>query len=314
MLNDLWEFSAGQWKWVAGSNLIAQKGNYGTPDVAAATNVPGARLNSYSWIDAIGKSLAFWRHWFGFRGDEKCTERPVEVQRGQLDLDEGIRNLSGQTGSYGALGTASASNIPGARQGNATWVDNHGDFWLFGGNGYDGTGAQGHLNDLWKYSGGQWTWMNGSNLAYQLANYGTQGVAASTNVPGGRYGSTTWTDASGNLWLFGGIGASLFPSQFLNDLWKYSGGQWTWMGGTNSLSQPGAYGTLGTASPGNFPAGDNLLLDGRIRREISGFSAAGDWIQPAHRVASTICGNTAVASGPGLADPISEIKLARMAL
>jgi len=77
-----------------------------------------------------------------------------------------------------------------------TWVDKHGDLWLFGGAGYDSNGAQGHLNDLWKYSGGQWTWVSGSNLAYQKINLWDTRCSAAANVPGGRYAETTWTDSS----------------------------------------------------------------------------------------------------------------------
>ena len=34
--------------------------------------------------------------------------------------------------------------------------------------------------------------------------YGTQGIAAASNVPGGRENAVSWTDSKGNLWLFGG--------------------------------------------------------------------------------------------------------------
>jgi len=57
-------------------------------------------------------------------------------------------------GTYGTLGVASSSNVPGARssQGIAvTWTDSSGNFWLFGGVGYDSTGTLGSLNDLWRY-------------------------------------------------------------------------------------------------------------------------------------------------------------------
>ena len=36
--------------------------------------------------------------------------------------------------------------------------------------------------------------------------YGTQGTAAAGNVPGARMGGSAWLDASGNVWLFGGLG------------------------------------------------------------------------------------------------------------
>src|SRR4029077_5819335 len=94
----------------------------------------------------------------------------------------------------------------GARWGSVTWTDASGDFWLFGGAGYDATGAYGALNDLWKYSAGEWTWMSGATTTHQSGTYGTQGTAAPGNVPGARGSAVTWTDKSGNFWLFGGGG------------------------------------------------------------------------------------------------------------
>ena len=82
------------------------------------------------------------------------------------------------------------------------WVDSSGNLWLFGGFGYDSAGTRGSLNDLWKYSNGEWTWESGSKLVNQIGVYGTQGVPAPGNIPGARNWSVTWTDLSGNLWLF----------------------------------------------------------------------------------------------------------------
>ncbi len=112
---------------------------------------------------------------------------------------------------------------------------------------------------MWKYSGGQWTWINGSNFADQHGTYGTQGVAAAGNLPGGRLSAVSWTDAAGNFWLFGGYGFDSTvgpPTLFgdLSDLWKYSNGTWTWMGGPNIADQLSTYGTLGAAAVGNNPA------------------------------------------------------------
>src|ERR1700756_5871862 len=58
-------------------------------------------------------------------------------------------NIAGQSGVYGTQGTASASNVPGARHIGVSWIDKSGNFWLFGGDGRDSTGSFGHLNDLW---------------------------------------------------------------------------------------------------------------------------------------------------------------------
>jgi hypothetical protein len=79
----------------------------------------------------------------------------------------------------------------------------------------------GDLNDLWKYSNGQWTWVSGSNLAAQAGAYGTQGTPAATNVSGCRDGAVGWADTSGNLWLFGGQQIYCVGMGDFNDLWEY---------------------------------------------------------------------------------------------
>src|SRR5208337_4394670 len=149
-LNDLWEFSAGQWTWMGGSNV------------------------------------------------------------------------NGQPGTYGTEGTAAASNVPGARSGAVSWTDSSGNFWLFGGAGLDSADNSGRLNDLWKYGAGQWTWVGGSNVNGQLGTYGSVGMGGPSNIPGARTLGVSWTDASGNFWLFGGTGYDWLGSNgFLNDLWQF---------------------------------------------------------------------------------------------
>lgn len=48
--------------------------------------------------------------------------------------------------------------------------------------------------------------MSGSDQSDHRGEYGTQNQESGDNFPGARKDSTAWTDAQGNLWLFGGIG------------------------------------------------------------------------------------------------------------
>jgi hypothetical protein len=66
---------------------------------------------------------------------------------------------------------------------------------------------------------GKW-WASGDNTMNQPGVYGTKGIAASTNKPGARYGSISWTDSTDNLWLFGGD-AGRNSTRLLNGLWKF---------------------------------------------------------------------------------------------
>ena len=70
---------------------------------------------------------------------------------------------------------------------------------------------------------GQWSWEGGLNAVNASGAYGTQGVASASNVPGARQAASSWTDASGDFLLFGGVGYdSTGDAGYLNDLWQYS--------------------------------------------------------------------------------------------
>ena len=60
-------------------------------------------------------------------------------------------NTGDAPGVYGALGTGSTANGPGARDLAISWINKAGNFWLFGGYAHDSIGAAGHLNDLWRF-------------------------------------------------------------------------------------------------------------------------------------------------------------------
>src|SRR5262249_17436648 len=114
------------------------------------------------------------------------------------------------------------------------------------------------MNDLWRYSpsSGQWTWVGGSQTACSPGVFGTQGVAAATNMPGAHGATTSWTDASGNLWLFGGGGCDSTGNFGLYDaIWEYSpaSGQWTWIGGSTTTYANPVYGNKGVPAPANTP-------------------------------------------------------------
>jgi len=264
-LNDLWEYSvsSNEWTWKGGSNLANQNGNFGTLNVAAATNVPSGR--GFSTVQNISGEV--WL--FGGFGNDSSA--PPGTQGNLNDLWEytissgvwtwmGGSNLVGQVGVYGTKGTAALGNIPGARYSSVTWTDTSGNFWLFGGSNLEADGVTvDFYNDLWEFStvSKEWTWMNGTNLLNQNGTYGVLGTAALGNTPGARGNLFSWTDLSGNFWLFGGFGNdSTAPQVELNDLWEYSvsSNEWTWKNGPNVGNLDGTFGTLGQLAPGNIPA------------------------------------------------------------
>jgi N-acetylneuraminic acid mutarotase len=261
--NDLWKFSpsSGEWTWVSGGNGTNANGVYGTEGTASASNVPGARSLTSSWIDSSGNLWLFGGNGYastGGSGDLNDLWK-FSPSSGQWTWVSGA-NAINNNGVYGTQGIASASNVPGGRGTYTCWIDSSGNLWLFGGYGYGASGGSGDLNDLWKFSpsSGQWTWVSGANAINNNGVYGTQGIASTSNMPGGRWLSKSWTDSAGNLWLFGGGGyGATGGSGELNDLWEFSPstGEWTWISGANSINNIGVYGTLGTGSASNVPGG-----------------------------------------------------------
>ena len=65
---------------------------------------------------------------------------------------------------------------------------------------------KGLLNDLWKYSNSEWTWISGNNTFNVAGVYGTQGIPSTSNYPGGRQSMGFRIDSSGSIWIFGGSG------------------------------------------------------------------------------------------------------------
>ena len=266
---------SGEWTWMSGSSKLpnssgnsGQAGVYGTKRTPAAANVPGSRYGADSWTDRSGN---LWL--FGGLGFDSASNNgdlndlwEFNPSTSQWTWESGS-NITNHPGVYGSLGVAAQGNSPGSRNYAASWTDTSGNLWLFSGVGDDSTGNFGYLNDLWEFNPStlEWTWVAGSNLVGQLGSYGTLGTPAPANVPGGRNQSSTWTDTSGNLWLFGGYGLdSTGILGYLNDFWEFnpSTKEWTWIGGSNSLGcpdcgTPGVYGTLGTPASGNFPGGRN---------------------------------------------------------
>jgi hypothetical protein len=246
-LNDLWKYSGGEWTWESGPNVIDDFGTYGTQGTAAAANVPRGRTEAASSTDAAGNLWMFGGDSLYWGGDSGDLWKYGAGEWTWMGADS-------VTGTYGGEGSAAAGNIPGARDSAASWTDAEGDFWMFGGFGFDSTGTNGDLNDLWKYSAGEWTWMGGSNVIGAKGTYGAKGAAAAGNIPGARTDSVRWTDAAGNVWLFGGYAYdSAGKEDNLNDLWKYSAGEWTSIGGPKLIGAKGVFGTKGTAAAGNIP-------------------------------------------------------------
>jgi N-acetylneuraminic acid mutarotase len=281
-LNDLWEFnpSTNQWAWMGGTSTVpgpgaGHPGVYGVLGIPAPGNIPGGRYQASAWADASGHLWLFGGYGYdangsvGYLNDLWEFNPSTNLWAWMSGTSTVAVPFSGQCGHFGTLGIPAAGNIPGGRQASANWTDGSGNLWLFGGGGCDARGMVGPLNDLWEFSPStnEWAWMSGSSTIPtangRAGTYGSLGVPSTGNVPGGRQNVANWTDAGGNLWLFGGYGNDANGSNgYLNDLWEFSPftNQWVWMGGSSTIpaynsGRPGVYGTLGVPAAGNIPGG-----------------------------------------------------------
>jgi N-acetylneuraminic acid mutarotase len=349
-LSDLWRFSpsTNQWAWMGGSStvpvnpgcsscILGQAPVPGTLGVPAAGNTPGGLWQADNWTDKNGNFWLFGGWGYNPNGNGAV---PNALWQFNSSTNEWAWMAGSSTfgsngrvpGTYGTLGKPAAGNIPGSRWSGATWTDNNGNLWLFGGQGSDATGMEGILNDLWEFnpSTSQWAWMGGSstqncaNLPQQYCHqpgvYGTLGVPSAANIPGSRMLPSSWRDLNGNLWLFGGQGFDGNSDYLtLNDLWQFnpSSNEWTWIGGNStfgtSTTGAGVYGTLGTAAQVNQPGSrsggvswtdkrGNFWLWGGIGLDANHtIGYLNDlWVyQPTSISASFTVSGTAVSVGPG---------------
>lgn len=270
-LADLWKYnpSTNQWTWMKGPNTINQSGVYGSMGTANTANFPGARMAGATWIDA-SNNLWLW----GGKGFDTGTTDGYLCDLWKYNTGTNNwtwihgSNSIGQFGSYGTLGTPSNTNNPGGREHPACWLDNNGNFYLFGGRGHSTGPGAAYLGDLWKYNptNDTWTWLLGANTNNPSANYGTQAIASASNMPGGRFAAGMWTDSGGQFWLFGGLGWDDSGNLAnLNDLWNYnrSTNQWTWMKGANTINTAGIYGSMGVANALSFPGARHFNITWR---------------------------------------------------
>jgi N-acetylneuraminic acid mutarotase len=156
-LSDLWQYdpAAGTWTWISGPSVANTAPTYGSRGIAAAGNVPGARMAHVSWMDSAGN---FWI--FGGIGlDSANTQKSLNDLWKYSPASGNWTWLSGSSFGnagpvHGTRGTPASTNVPGARYLPVSWVDASANLWLFGGYGFGA--ATNNLaveqNDLWRFA------------------------------------------------------------------------------------------------------------------------------------------------------------------
>lgn len=263
-LNDVWNYNiaTNRWTWWKGSKTNNATGSYGTKNIAATGNTPGARVGMASWKDTAGNLWIFGGSGFAVSQSFASLNDlwKYDIQSGNWTWVSGD-NIDNTAGVYGTRGVPASTNKPGARTGSVGWIDSSNNLWLFGGAGFDAAGNYSYLNDLWKYNIGTdtWTWIKGDGLGDLTGTYGLPGVSSPSNLPRGRSYPSSWKDASGKVWIFGG---SWDTNIYFSDRWTYNSivNEWTWMGGDTIYNAPSVY--TSQTSPTNIKPG------GRFRSSV----------------------------------------------
>jgi hypothetical protein len=262
-----------EWVWMNGSaavgTLNSTSGEYGTSGTCGIQGkvdtsfTPGSRTQAVTWTDHAGYLWLFGGQGLDCEGNYGYLN---DLWKYDPWNKEWALMSATQTKTSFAANQAAQANAPGSISGAIGWVNsNDGTLWLFGGLGYVTAYGPGPLNDLWKFDPSAatitWTYVGGTKTTNSPGTYGNEGKPESTNIPGSRYGASSWTDSSGNFWLYGGMGGEVGNSNY-NDLWEYNPGnnEWAWMGGdylpslsgTAPAYPGGPVGTSGTnLSPGS---------------------------------------------------------------
>jgi len=241
------------WTWWSGSEETGQPGTYGTRGLESATNVPGARLGSATWIDGSGNLWLFGGYGLAETDEGTLNDLWRFSRASKRWTWVGGARTANDPGVYCIGGDFCGTELwPGARRDAFAWTDGSGGLWLYGG----AFAGDQRWSDLWRYSTATstWTLVSGTSAKNEAASYGTRGVPSGTNRPGARSEGVSWTDDEGNFWLFGGYGNGA-NGDTRNDLWTRSrvSGYWTWISGENLPGASGSYGTVGVPASTNVP-------------------------------------------------------------
>ncbi|MCR9153099.1 MAG: hypothetical protein NXI09_03255 [Bacteroidetes bacterium] len=252
--SDFYKYNGSNWAFLSGAGIQDSFQNASGPFAQ-----PGERYLATGFFDKQNSKF----YYFGGKGKD------VNGRVGNLNdlwlYDRGAwKWLSGSQernprARYGIKYQSDSGSTPGGRQSAASWLDGNGDFWLMGGRGYDYDGNYGYLNDLWKFDGVFWTWMSGDSIVDQSGVYGLLNIADSANSPRARDGHHIWLKPNGDLILFGGQGLYNGSTRRFNDLWKWDGSTWTWIGGSSS------------GDPSSVYTGVNAIPGGRSYAAISAY-------------------------------------------
>ncbi|MEO8086849.1 MAG: kelch repeat-containing protein [Bacteroidota bacterium] len=241
---DMWMYNpySNTWTWMQGdstSNVIAV---YGTLGVPSPLNTPGSRNTGISWVDTSGN---FWLYG-GFLNALQFSADLWKFNTVTLEWTWMSGSQNTATGGTLVPGIPSSVNYPPSVVESSTgWIDSQNQLWIYGGM-YSNTCCPYDRVLRYSISTNEWTWIRGSQFSQAPTVWGTMGIPAATNNPGGRSVYAHWEDQFGNFWFANGFAYA--------DTWRFNPftSEWTWMSGSNVANYMGNYISYCDTGSGNY--------------------------------------------------------------
>lgn len=245
VFRDFWKYdiASNTWKTLTESkNKVAinndKKSDLPLPRADATTWVD---QNGYFWLYGgnTGNDLQNW--------DDMWRYNPKANKWDKIDGEEKLNKKNSE-----------AILNPGSRSGAASWVDESGALWFFGGQSFDiqKNGLTNYHNDLWTYDtkANQWRLVKGTVEANKLSDSKEQRKAPL--LPSPRSKACYWYKDN-RLWLYGGVGYDYtYPvTGGLSDLWYFDVAtkEWVLQAPQKVLNAEPTLYTVFTGSPNNNP-------------------------------------------------------------
>jgi hypothetical protein len=214
---DLWEYDIHTGYWVCRGNQT-QVSDYGAKGVPDPHNFPPTRLTNFHWHDSKGN------FWLGAGvGSFPAAGSPFQDIWQYSPANNLWTWMGGPQGTDTAetsivnnCDTSRANEHGGRYENRAIWKICD-DLIINSGGACDFETLH---TDIWGYipSIDEWIKIAEGPLA---GRYGTQQISDPSNFPLVRWGSASWLDRDGKMWLFGGMELTDGEAYECNDLWKY---------------------------------------------------------------------------------------------
>lgn len=200
-MNDFWQSDGVNWTYLGGStNFSSTAAVYGVKGVASTLNNPGCRGGGIAWTDSQNTLWLFGGWGFATSSTQGYLDDIWKSNGTHWTWVAGSNNTNQKS-------VLSGSANPGGRFKAVSWYVNN-RLWMYGGEGYGSTGSNAMiLQDLWYLQELNWTYVGGSTNISSGPNYGIMAVSSSSNWPGSRSASVSWSDSVGTLYLLGGRSA-----------------------------------------------------------------------------------------------------------